>query len=127
VGTDPHSFDPTPQDVAKVAEADLVFANRAGLEVFLDPLIESAGVEDKVIHVSDGIDFLVSEGEHDHDHAAEEHHDEHEGEQHDHEGVDPHTGQALIMYSPGSTISSTNSVKQTPKMLKLMLLTRKLM
>jgi ABC-type Zn uptake system ZnuABC Zn-binding protein ZnuA len=100
VGTDPHGFDPTPQDIAKVAEADLVFANGAGLEEFLDPLIESAGAEDKVIHVSEGIDFLMSEGDHDHDHEGEEHlyehegeehHDEHEGEGHDHEGLDPHT------------------------------------
>jgi ABC-type Zn uptake system ZnuABC Zn-binding protein ZnuA len=100
VGTDPHSFDPTPQDVAKVTEADLVFANGAGLEEFLDPLIESAGSQDKVIHVSEGIDFLMFEGEHDHDpegkehhdeREGEEHHDEHEGEEHDHEGVDPHT------------------------------------
>jgi ABC-type Zn uptake system ZnuABC Zn-binding protein ZnuA len=119
VGTDPHGFDPTPQDITKVAEADLVFANGAGLEGFLDPLIESAGAEDKVIHVSEGIDFLMSEGGHDHDHEGEEHegdehhdehegeehhdehegedhegeehHDGHEGEEHDHEGFDPHT------------------------------------
>jgi ABC-type Zn uptake system ZnuABC Zn-binding protein ZnuA len=92
VGTDPHGFDPSPQDIAKVAEADLVFANGAGLEEFLDPLIESAGVEDKVIHVSEGIDLLMSEGGHDHDHEGEEHHDEHEGEEHhdEHEGEEHH-------------------------------------
>ena len=52
-----------PQDISKVSEADLVFANGAGLEEFLDNLIESAGAQDKVIHVSDGIDFLIIEGE----------------------------------------------------------------
>jgi ABC-type Zn uptake system ZnuABC Zn-binding protein ZnuA len=96
VGADPHSFDPTPQDIAKVAEADLVFANGIGLEEFLDPLIESAGAQDKVIHVSEGTDFLMFEGEHDHDHEGEEHRDEHEGEahegeEHEHQGADPHT------------------------------------
>ncbi len=106
IGADPHGFDPSPQDVAKVAEADVVFANGVGLEEFLDPLIESAGVEDKVVHVSEGIDFLMFEGE-EHDHEGEEHegeeHDhegeEHEGEEHGHEGeehhhhggADPHT------------------------------------
>ena len=95
VGTDPHGFDPTPQDVAKVAEADIVFANGAGLEVFLDNLIESAGVSEKVVHVSEGIDFMMFEGEHEHegeehDHEAEGH--EHDGEEeHQHqEGIDPH-------------------------------------
>jgi len=74
-GVDPHSFDPTPQDIAKVAEADLVFANGAGLENFLDNLIESAGAKEKVIYVSAGIDFLKSEGEqHEHDPVGTEPH-----------------------------------------------------
>ena len=59
VGADPHSFDPTPQDIVKLAETDLVFASGAGLEEFLDPLIESAGVAEKVVHISDGINFLT--------------------------------------------------------------------
>jgi ABC-type Zn uptake system ZnuABC Zn-binding protein ZnuA len=83
VGTDPHSFSPTPQDIAKIAEADLVFANGAGLEEFLDNLIESAGAEDKVIFVSDGIDFLVLE--------SGEHEDDHSVEGHEHQSIDPHT------------------------------------
>ena len=80
VGTNPHSFEPTPRDVAKVAEAGVVFANGAGLETFLDNLIESAGAEEKVVYVSEGIDFLIVEGEHDDG-----------GEMHSHEGADPHT------------------------------------
>ena len=43
VGTDPHGFDATPQDVAKMTEADIVFANGAGMEAFLEAMIESAG------------------------------------------------------------------------------------
>jgi ABC-type Zn uptake system ZnuABC Zn-binding protein ZnuA len=85
VGADPHSFDPTPQDVAKIAEADLIFANGAGLEVFLDDLIESAGAQDRVFSVSEGIDFLAFEGEDKHDQEEDEH------ENHEHTGVDPHT------------------------------------
>ena len=76
VGVDPHGFNPTPQDISKIADADLVFANGAGLEEFLDNLIESAGAKDKVIHVSDGIDFLVFEGQE---------------QEHDHIGIEPHT------------------------------------
>ena len=42
VGADPHSFEPSPREVAAVSQADLVFANGVGLEVFLQPLLESA-------------------------------------------------------------------------------------
>jgi len=93
-GSDPHSFEPTPQDIAKVADADVIFANGAGLEEFLDVLIESAGAMERVVHVSEGIDFIQIEGAH-----AEEEHEEGEGEHedeeaqhgHSHEGIDPHT------------------------------------
>ena len=78
VGADPHGFDATPQDVAKLVESDIVFANGGGLEDFLESMIESAGAEDKVVYVSDGIK-LISGGHHDED-EGEEHHDEHEGE-----------------------------------------------
>ena len=58
LGSDPHSFEVTPQDIAKVARADVIFANGAGLEEFLDALIESAGAGDKVFYLSEGIDLL---------------------------------------------------------------------
>jgi len=85
VGADPHSFDPTPQDVAKVVEADLVFANGAGLEAFLDNLIESVNAQEKLVSVSEGINFLLFAGEEDHDHEGEEQ----KGKEH--VDVDPHT------------------------------------
>ena len=58
IGTDPHSFNPTPQDIAKVSEAHIIFANGAGLEEFLDPLIESADADNRVVHLSDEIELL---------------------------------------------------------------------
>lgn len=67
VGADPHAFEPTPQDVVTVSDAKIVFANGAGLEVFLDPLLESAGATDRVVPVSDGIIFAqTSDLDHDH-------------------------------------------------------------
>jgi ABC-type Zn uptake system ZnuABC Zn-binding protein ZnuA len=80
VGTDPHSFDPAPQDVARIAESDLVFANGAGLEAFLANLIESAGAEDRVVYLSDGMDLRFIEVT-----------DEHGGEGEKHTGANPHT------------------------------------
>jgi len=58
LGSDPHSFQPAPRDMAAVVEADVIFANGAGLEEFLQPLIESAGATARVVEVSDGIPLL---------------------------------------------------------------------
>jgi len=81
-GVDPHAFDPRPQDIAAVSDADIVFANGAGLEEFLLPLLESAGAQDRLYEVSERIALLDIEAE---DHADEL------GSEHDHEGFDPHT------------------------------------
>jgi len=63
-GADPHSYEPTPQDAAAVSDADVVFVNGAGLESFLDPLLENAGGDAQVISVSEGITFRHLGGEH---------------------------------------------------------------
>jgi ABC-type Zn uptake system ZnuABC Zn-binding protein ZnuA len=63
VGADPHSFDPAPRDMADIANASLIFANGAGLEAFLQPLIENAGATARVVDLSQGIDLLEGTGE----------------------------------------------------------------
>jgi len=55
IGTDEHQYQPTPQDVAKVANAGIVFESGLGLEVFMDRLIQNAGGAAKTVIVSDGI------------------------------------------------------------------------
>lgn len=84
VGADPHVFDPSPQDMAKVADADVIFVNGAGLEAFLERLLENAGGDADVIHVSEGLAFIEAEHHEDEERDAEEN-------DHAHEGVDPHT------------------------------------
>lgn len=81
LGADPHTFEPRPQDAAAIADAQIVFASGAGLEEFLESLLESAGAGEKLVEVSDGIELLPFEGE---EHIGE-------GEEHGHEGGDPHT------------------------------------
>ncbi len=63
LGSDPHSYQPAPRDMAAVADASLIFANGAGLEAFLQPLIDSAGATAKVVEVSDGITLLEGSAE----------------------------------------------------------------
>ncbi|MBP7689178.1 MAG: zinc ABC transporter substrate-binding protein, partial [Thermoflexales bacterium] len=52
---DPHSFEPTPQDVATVAESNVLIVNGAGFEGFLDELLQNAGGERTVIEASAGL------------------------------------------------------------------------
>lgn len=73
-GSDPHSYQPTPRDIARVADAQALFVNGAGLEAFLEPLLRNAGAGAPVAAVSDGIDLLPPPpgAGHEEDHPEEE-------------------------------------------------------
>ena len=58
LGTDPHAFEPTPQDAVALADSHVVFANGAGLEAFLEPLLDSAGEHAIVVPLSRHIELL---------------------------------------------------------------------
>ena len=55
VGADPHSYQPTPQDSAKISKAKVVVANGAEYEGFLEPLLENADGERPLIEASAGL------------------------------------------------------------------------
>jgi ABC-type Zn uptake system ZnuABC Zn-binding protein ZnuA len=63
IGTDEHQYQPNPQDVATVSNADIVFENGLGLEQFMGKLVQNAGGKAKVISVSDGITPLQFSGD----------------------------------------------------------------
>ncbi len=55
VGSDPHSYQPAPQDLTKVADAGVVFVNGAGLEEgFLNRIVQNAG-QAPIVDASKGI------------------------------------------------------------------------
>ena len=80
LGSDPHTYQPTPQDVVAVAKADVVFINGLGLEGFLTELIENAGGEARVVNLSVGLPDLEShdEGHESHDEGHDEGHESHD-------------------------------------------------
>jgi ABC-type Zn uptake system ZnuABC Zn-binding protein ZnuA len=55
VGVDPHSFEPAPADVARVARSTVLIVNGAGFEAFLDRLLKNAGGTRTVIEASAGL------------------------------------------------------------------------
>lgn len=115
IGVDAHSFEPTPQDLVRVSEAQVIFTVGAGYEEFIDRLIASSGTQAEVVDLSANLALrTLTEAEatnhaHDEEHAddhgteeagatsdtyADEHGDEHSDE-HAHEhgtgSVDSHT------------------------------------
>lgn len=58
IGASPHSFDPTPRDVVRVASADLVIRNGGvGLDEWVLPLITASVTDAQVLSVMDEIEF----------------------------------------------------------------------
>jgi len=54
IGADPHSYQPTPQDTAKINESKVLIINGAEYEHFLEALIENADGERALIEASTG-------------------------------------------------------------------------
>jgi ABC-type Zn uptake system ZnuABC Zn-binding protein ZnuA len=98
VGVDPHSYAPTPADVAAVHNAHVVFASGAGLETNLEEMLDSAGGEAAHIYVSQGLELRPVP-------------DESSGEEeaaHDHEDGDPH-----VWFSVPNVIAWVGTIEST--------------
>lgn len=98
VGVDPHTFQPNPQDIAKVAGAQVIFANGAGLEEFLNPLLQNAGDKVEVVPVSAGIQLLKA--------VVQQAGGQQAGEE-QHTGGDPHT-----WFDPLNVITWTQNIEK---------------
>ncbi len=55
VGGDPHTYEPVPKDVQRVAESRVVFYNGLGLEKWLEELIENAGGQRVSVQLTRGL------------------------------------------------------------------------
>lgn len=61
IGADPHSYQPTPQDIVKINESKLLVINGLEYEHFLEALLENAGGERSIITASEGLEPLTME------------------------------------------------------------------
>ena len=94
----PHDYALTPQDLRKIAAADVLVVNGLGLEEFLGAPVKTANPDVETVDSSAGIPNLLeyahehAEAEEDHDHEAEADpgHAEHDHGHHHHAGVNPH-------------------------------------
>lgn len=101
-GQNPHSYQPTPQDMVKISRADAIFVNGFELEEFLEGLLDGADTQAELIVVSEGIQPLgMTEG---HDHEEADHEDE---EQDSEPGYDPH-----VWFNPNNLIIWTENISR---------------
>lgn len=83
VGSDPHSFEPSPRDSQRIANADVLIENGVGLETWLEPMIQNAGTRAKRVVASESLTPRAGDTHPDAAQAADG------TAEHDHE-LDPH-------------------------------------
>lgn len=89
-GVDSHTFEPGPDDMKLLKEADLVIYTGDYMEEWFKKIRESLALDDgKIVDASKGIELIKSgHDEDEHDEDDEEEHDEHD--HHHHHLYDPH-------------------------------------
>ena len=87
-GTDPHSYQPTPDDLRQLNDAHVIFINGFHLEEAMAPVLENLDTPTPIISVNDGVATRVFSGE---AHGEEGEEGEAADHAHEHEGADPHT------------------------------------
>jgi len=93
-GGNAHTFDPSPEQVASIADADLIFEIGIGFESWLDDMYDASGSTAERVVVSEGVVLAAGEDSYEgEDHApesaspeADAHADE--GDEHANEGVE---------------------------------------
>jgi ABC-type Zn uptake system ZnuABC Zn-binding protein ZnuA len=83
-GSDPHSYQPVPQDAAKIKGSKVLVIHGADYEEFLQPLLENAGGKEHLIDASTGLRLLSDEG-----------------------GTDPH-----LWLDPNNVIAYTDNIRE---------------
>jgi ABC-type Zn uptake system ZnuABC Zn-binding protein ZnuA len=55
LNVDPHAFEPTPRDIADISDTQVLVINGAGIETWLNPVLNNAGGQRLVIEASKGL------------------------------------------------------------------------
>lgn len=85
-GGDLHHWEPSPDLIRKINDADLLLINGGGLEGWMDTITSSLDPQLKVVDTSQGIDLIMDDEEQNEDHDEDHDHKD----DHGHGGKDPH-------------------------------------
>jgi len=90
-GGDAHTFDPSPDQVAQVADAQVLFEIGVEFEPWLDDMVAASGSPARRVAVSDGLDLIPLDEAEAAEHAAESSPEgEEAGHEDEHGEIDPH-------------------------------------
>ena len=89
-GSEAHSFEPTPQDIIRIENCDLLICNGGESEVWLEEILEGRENEIPSLTMMDCVETLEEETKEgmqgvSHEHEHEHEHEEEEGHEHEEE------------------------------------------
>ena len=105
-GTEPHDWEPSTKDMKTIQDADILVYNGAGMEHWVEDVLDGLGKESKLVAVeaSQGIELRKLDHEdEDHDHESDTE-KEHEHEHH-HGDTDPH-----VWLSPVNAVAQMKNI-----------------
>lgn len=108
-GGDAHTFDPNPDQVGQIANADVILEIGAGFEPWLDDMYAASGSDAQRVAVTDGLDLIgaTEEGDDHENEASPEAGHEEEGEVDDEHGeFDPH-----IWHDVTNAVASVETIR----------------
>jgi zinc transport system substrate-binding protein len=108
-GVEPHAFEPTPQDIITIQEADVFIYSGDVMEPWVASIVANIPESVKVINASDGINLIESTDDHSHDeHGHDEHgHEDEKKENKSGSNLDPH-----FWLDFNNTIIATNTISK---------------
>lgn len=105
-GVEPHSFEPTPQDIIKIQEADIFIYTGNVMEPWVKDIVANIPDSVKIINASDDITLIESTDDHSHD---DEHgHEDEDKENKSGSNLDPH-----FWLDFNNTIIATNNISKS--------------
>jgi len=88
-GTEPHDWEPSAEDIVNLEKADVFIYNGAGMEGWVEKVLESLENKDLII-IETSRDIEIIKTNEDEEHEAEEEHESEEEQGHAHLDYDPH-------------------------------------
>lgn len=109
-GVEPHSFEPTPQDIIKIQEADVFIYTGDVMEPWVNDIVATLPDSVKVINASEGVTLIESNDAHSHSHDDEHNQDKEDGKKETKVGsnLDPH-----FWLNFNNTITATNTISKS--------------
>jgi zinc transport system substrate-binding protein len=115
-GVEPHSFEPTPQDIIRIQEADIFIYTGDIMEPWVADIVANIPDSVKVINASEGITLIESTDDHSHD--EEDGHEDEKKEKKSDSNLDPHfwldfNNSIISVQTISQAISNLNIIDNT--------------